>query len=214
MKAVEGDGRSSHQLRRAPRRRAGERAFWTCEGCFHRRGARQKGTVRTCPFGTVFLDEVADLPKSVQAKLLRVLQEGTFERVGGEETICVNLRIISATNRDLKQEVKIKNFREDLYYRINVVPIHLPPLRERREDIPSLIEHFMRKAALDGQESLGFSSESLEIMKGYSWPGNIRELQSAIYFALVQSRGRSKAGTPPHGVEESKWIQLPAAGLP
>jgi sigma-54 dependent transcriptional regulator, acetoin dehydrogenase operon transcriptional activator AcoR len=163
--------------------------FGHVKGAFTGAVRDKKGRFELAHGGTVFLDEVADLPKPVQAKLLRVLQEGTFERVGGEETICVNLRIISATNRDLKQEVKIKNFREDLYYRINVVPIHLPPLKERREDIPSLIEHFMRKAALDGQESLGFSSESLEIMKGYSWPGNIRELQSAIHFALVHSKG-------------------------
>ena len=126
----------------------------------------------------------------------------------------MNLRIISATNRDLKQEVKIKNFREDLYYRINVVPIHLPPLRERREDIPSLIQHVMRKAALDGQESLGFSIESLEIMKGYSWPGNIRELQSAIHFALVHSKGAII--TPEHLPMElrNQIIPLPDVGLP
>ena len=163
--------------------------FGHVKGAFTGALRDKKGRFELAHGGTVFLDEVADLPKSVQAKLLRVLQEGTFERVGGEQPIRVNIRVISATNRDLKQEVKTRNFREDLYYRINVVPVHLPALRERREDIPALIEHFLRKAALDGQESLGFSKESLEIMKGYSWPGNVRELQSAIHFALVHSRG-------------------------
>ena len=163
--------------------------FGHVKGAFTGAVRDKKGRFELAHGGTVFLDEVADLPKSVQAKLLRVLQEGTFERVGGEQTVSVNLRIISATNRDLKEQVMNREFREDLYYRINVVPIHLPSLRERREDIPMLLEHFLRKAALDGQESLGFSNESIDIMKGYSWPGNIRELQSAVHFSLVHAKG-------------------------
>jgi len=140
--------------------------------------------------GTLFLDEVTDLPRVVQAKLLRVLQEGTFERVGGEKTISVDIRIISATNRDLKSEVKKGNFREDLYYRINVVPIYLPPLTNRRNDIPLLVEHFLNKAIEEGQNTPGLSKEALAIMVDYSWPGNVRELQSALRFALVKSSGR------------------------
>jgi DNA-binding NtrC family response regulator len=126
----------------------------------------------------------------VQARLLRVLQEGTFERVGDEKTIAVNVRVISATNRDLRQEVGKGNFREDLYYRINVVPVVLPPLRERKGDIPLLVEHILKKACEEGQETPGVSGEALSLLKTYSWPGNIRELQSAIRFSLVQARGR------------------------
>jgi PAS domain S-box-containing protein len=164
--------------------------FGHMKGAFTGAVRDKRGRFELAHGGTVFLDEVSDLPKPVQARLLRVLQEGTFERVGGEQTVSVDIRIISATNRDLKQEMRIKSFREDLYYRISVVPIHLPPLRERKEDIPLLAEHFLRKAAEEGQEGLGVSAETLEIMKAYSWPGNVRELQSAIHYALVHCRNK------------------------
>ncbi len=150
----------------------------------------KKGRFELADGGTLFLDEVADLPKFVQAKILRVLQEGTFEPVGGEKTISVDVRLISATNRELKQEVKLGNFREDLFYRINVVPIHLPPLRTRRVDIPLLMDHFLDTAKGEGQQTPGLSKEALDVMLDYPWPGNVRELQSAIRFALVKSRGR------------------------
>lgn len=150
----------------------------------------KKGRFELADRGTLFLDEVADLPKTVQVKLLRVLQEGTFERVGGEKTISVDVRIISATNRDLRNEMEKGAFRDDLYYRINVFPIHLPPLRERKSDIPLLVKHFLDKAMEEGQESPGFSEEALNLMADYSWPGNVRELQSAIWFGLVKSRGQ------------------------
>lgn len=163
--------------------------FGHVKGAFTGAVRDKKGRFELANGGTIFLDEVADLPKPVQAKLLRVLQEGTFERVGGETTVCVDIRVISATNRDLRQEVKMRRFREDLYYRINVVPIHLPPLRDRRSDIPLLVEHFLDLAAQESQQSAGFSKETLEIMKAYEWPGNVRELQSAVHFALVQCRG-------------------------
>ena len=140
--------------------------------------------------GTIFLDEVVDLPKSVQVKLLRVLQEGTFERVGGEETVSVNVRVISAANRDLKREVERKNFREDLYYRLNVVPVALPPLRERKNDIPLLAEKFLQQAAKEGQKTAGLSKETVSIMMDYPWPGNVRELQNAIHYCLVKCKGR------------------------
>ena len=150
----------------------------------------KKGRFELADGGTLFLDEVADLPKVVQVKLLRVLQDGTFERVGGEKTISADVRIISATNRDLRHEMEKGAFRDDLYYRINVVPIHLPPLRERKSDIPLLVQHFLDKAMEEGQESPGFSEEALNLMAEYTWPGNIRELQSSIWFALVKSRGQ------------------------
>jgi DNA-binding NtrC family response regulator len=118
-----------------------------------------------------------------------VLQEGSFERVGDEKSISVDVRIISATNRDLKQEVDRGNFREDLYYRLNVVPIYLPPLRKRKTDIPLLANHFLENGLLEGQrQSSKLSRETLSLMMDYPWPGNIRELQSAIRFALVKSK--------------------------
>ncbi len=150
----------------------------------------KKGRFELADGGTLFLDEVADMPRVVQAKLLRVLQEGKFERVGDEKTISVDVRILSATNRDLMGEVELGSFREDLYYRLNVVPIHIPPLRERRIDIPLLVDCFLERAAADGQKSLGVSEDALSIMIDYPWPGNIRELQSAIQFALIKSKGR------------------------
>jgi sigma-54 dependent transcriptional regulator, acetoin dehydrogenase operon transcriptional activator AcoR len=165
--------------------------FGHVKGAFTGAVRDKKGRFELANGGTLFLDEVADLPKVVQAKLLRVLQEGTFERVGGEETVSTDVRLISAANRDLKREVEKGNFRDDLYYRINVVPIHLPALREHKNDIPLLAEHFLKEAALEeGQETLGLAKESLGIMIEYTWPGNVRELQSAIRFALVNARGR------------------------
>ena len=117
--------------------------------------------------------EVADLSKPMQAKLLRVLQEGTFERVGSEKTISTDARIISAANRNLKQEMEKGNFRDDLYYRLSVIPMYLPPLRNRKNDIPLLVEYFLEKAAIEGQNTDGMSKDALSIMVDYSWPGNV-----------------------------------------
>jgi transcriptional regulator with GAF, ATPase, and Fis domain len=164
--------------------------FGHVKGAFTGALRDKKGRFALADKGTLFLDEVADLPKVVQAKLLRVLQEGTFERVGDEKATAVNVRIISASNRDLKQEVEKGQFRDDLYYRINVVPIYMPPLRNRRPDIPLLVDHFLEEARREGQESPGVSKEAVEMITRYRWPGNVRELQSAIRFALVKSRGR------------------------
>lgn len=164
--------------------------FGHVKGAFTGALRDKKGRFELANSGTLFLDEIADMPKGVQAKLLRVLQEGTFERVGGEKTISVDVRLISATNTHLKSEVEKGHFREDLYYRINVLPIHIPPLRERKNDIPLLVEHFLKKALEEGQESPGVSRDALAVMMDYQWPGNVRELQSAIQFALVKSRGR------------------------
>ena len=151
----------------------------------------KKGRFELADGGTLFLDEIGELPKTVQAKLLRVLQEGRFERVGAEKSKKVDVRIISATNRDLKAEVKKGNFRQDLYYRLAVVPIILPPLRKRRDDIPLLVDHFLDLFTEDGKTYKGnISEKALAIMMDYPWPGNVRELQSAIRFALVKSRGK------------------------
>jgi transcriptional regulator with GAF, ATPase, and Fis domain len=164
--------------------------FGHVKGAFTGAMRDKKGRFELAHGGTIFLDEVADLPKSVQAKLLRVLQEGTFERVGGEKTISVDVRLISATNRSLRHEVEKGRFREDLFYRISVFPIHMPPLRQRKGDIPLLLTHFLNKAQMEVQKSAHFSDEALSIMVNYPWPGNVRELQSAIRFAIVRCRGR------------------------
>ena len=164
--------------------------FGHVKGAFSGAIRNKKGRFELADGGTIFLDEVVDLTKSMQVKLLRVLQEGTFERVGGEETVSVNVRVISAANRDLKREVERKNFREDLYYRLNVVPVELPPLRERKNDIPLLAEEFLRQASEQGQKTAGLSKKALSIMMDYLWPGNVRELQNALHYALVKCKGR------------------------
>ncbi len=164
--------------------------FGHVRGAFTGAVRDKKGRFELAHGGTLFLDEVADLPKVVQAKLLRVLQDGVVERLGGEEAISADFRLISATNRDLKGEVEKGHFREDLYYRINVVPVQMPPLRKRKNDVPLLVEHLLGKAREEGQKASGFSREALAVMMDYPWPGNVRELQSAIRFALVKSRGR------------------------
>ena len=150
----------------------------------------KKGRFELAHGGTLFLDEVVDLPKVLQSKLLRVLQEGTIERVGDEKTISVDVRIISAANRDLKKEVQKGNFREDLYYRIKVVPIHLPPLRERKNDIPLLVDHFLKRIVKNsGKDSIDIYHESMALMMNYHWPGNVRELENALQFAIVMCSG-------------------------
>jgi PAS domain S-box-containing protein len=178
--------------------------FGHVKGAFTGALRDRKGRFDLAHGGTLFLDEVTDLPRTMQAKLLRVLQEGTFERVGGEKTFSVDVRIISATNRALKTEVEKGRFREDLYYRLAVVPIQIPPLRERRNDIPLLIEHFLQDASDEGYASPGLSKEALDVMTAYPWPGNVRELQSALRFALIQSKGRILA--PEHlPLELRQW---------
>ena len=164
--------------------------FGHVKGAFSGAIRDKKGRFELADGGTIFLDEVADLPKSVQVKILRILQEGTFEHVGGEKTESVNARVISATNQDLKREVYKKNFREDLYYRLNVVPIHLPPLRDRKNDIPLLVNHFLQEACEQEPRTIEMSQEALSIMMDYNWPGNIRELQNTIHFALVKCKGK------------------------
>jgi DNA-binding NtrC family response regulator len=141
--------------------------------------------------GTLFLDEIADLPLELQSKLLRVLQEKEIQRLGGSETIKVDVRVIAATNADLLSRVRESRFREDLFYRLNVVPIHLPPLRTRTSDIPALVEHFVRKVC--EAESIPMKSVGPEVIRSlsrYSWPGNVRQLENAVEHAVVMSGDR------------------------
>jgi len=165
--------------------------FGHVKGAFTGAIRDKKGRFELAHNGTVFLDEVTELSNNMQAKLLRFLQEGQFERVGGEQTIRVDVRVISATNKNLKEAVKRDRFREDLYYRLNVIPVHLPPLRERKIDIPLLSEHFLQEARERyGKKKLKISSKAMSLMLDYRWPGNVRELQNAIQFAIVKSKGR------------------------
>jgi DNA-binding NtrC family response regulator len=162
----------------------------------HERGAftdavdRRTGRFEAASGGTLFLDEIGELSPSVQAKLLRVLQERSLERVGGGETIEVDVRVIAATNRDLESDVAAGRFRGDLFYRINVVPVVLPPLRERREDIRMLAIHFLERVRAEaGRESLRLSDEALATLERYPWPGNVRELENAIEHAVALCEG-------------------------
>lgn len=163
--------------------------FGHVKGAFTGAIRSKKGRFELANGGTLFLDEMADLPKDLQVKLLRVLQEGEIERVGAEQSTSVDVRIISAANRNLITEVERGRFREDLYYRIKVVPIVLPPLRDRKTDIPLLAEHFLEEAAREGQPSEGISRDAVACLVDHGWPGNVRELQSAVHFALIKSRG-------------------------
>jgi len=165
--------------------------FGHVKGSFSGAIRDKKGRFELADGGTIFLDEVAELPKHLQVRLLRFLQDGSIEKVGSEKTISVNTRVISATNKNLKEEIRKDDFREDLYYRLNVIPINIPPLRDRKTDIPLLVNHFLQQmAGSSGTEPLAISSEAMSMMMGYQWPGNVRELQNAIQFSMVKSNGR------------------------
>jgi transcriptional regulator with GAF, ATPase, and Fis domain len=162
----------------------------------HERGAftgavvRRIGRFELADKSTLFLDEIGDLPLDAQVKLLRVLQEHEFERVGGTKPIHVDVRLIAATNRDLVEEIAHHRFREDLFYRLNVLPIHVPPLRERREDIPLIVTHFLQHLQRKLSKTLkGIPKEDMDRLVAYSWPGNIRELQNVLERACILARG-------------------------
>ncbi len=164
--------------------------FGHVKGAFSGAIRDKKGRFELADGGTIFLDEVSELPKLMQVKLLRFLQEGTLEKVGGEKTICVDVRVISATNKNLKEEVQEGRFREDLFYRLNVIPIEVPPLRERKTDIPLLVDHFLRQnLSHTGGQELKISEEALSRMLDYRWPGNVRELQNCVQFSIVRCKG-------------------------
>jgi transcriptional regulator with PAS, ATPase and Fis domain len=159
------------------------------KGSFTGAIATRKGRFESADGGTLFLDEIGDLPLHLQAKLLRVLQEKEFERVGSSHPLKVDVRVLSATHRDLERLMKSGQFREDLYYRLNVVTIILPPLRERRQDLPALIDHFLRRfAAKNGKTIRGIGHEAREALLRYDYPGNVRELENLIERAVVLTR--------------------------
>ena len=160
------------------------------KGAFTGADRRRIGKFEQCNGGTLFLDEIGDMPLALQAKILRLLQEQTFERVGGNETIRTDVRLIAATHRDLKAWSAEGKFRPDLYYRLGVFTIHLPPLRERGDDLPLLVQHYLRRFSRElGREVREVAPEALERLRSYSWPGNIRELQSVLKQALLQASG-------------------------
>jgi DNA-binding NtrC family response regulator len=160
------------------------------KGAFTGATERHTGKFLEAHGGTLFLDEVGELPLAAQVKLLRALQEGTVEAVGGRKPVKVDVRIISATNRQLLELVKAGQFREDLFYRLHVLPLTIPPLRQRREDIPHLLRHFLARFSAEENRSItAISGEAVMHLSGLDWPGNIRQLENAMYRAVVMSEG-------------------------
>ncbi|MBM3891984.1 MAG: sigma-54-dependent Fis family transcriptional regulator, partial [Verrucomicrobia bacterium] len=162
----------------------------------HERGAftgatqQRIGKFEQCDGGTLFLDEIGDMPPLTQSKILRILQNGDFQRVGGSQTLHADVRVIAATNKPLEQHVAAKQFREDLYYRLNVVRIHLPPLRERREDIPVLADYFLQRLRkTDKSRIRGVAPDALRALQDYAWPGNVRELENVIQRSAILAKG-------------------------
>src|ERR1039457_366006 len=162
------------------------------KGAFTGAHARQMGRFELADGGTIFLDEIGEMPLDLQCKLLRVVQDGEFERLGSPRTIKVNVRIIAASNRNLEEEIRAGRFREDLFYRLNVFPITIPPLRKRKEDIPLLVNYFVNKFnKKTGKKINAVSKETLNSLEKYHWPGNVRELESVIERAVITSQGTS-----------------------
>jgi transcriptional regulator with GAF, ATPase, and Fis domain len=184
------------------------------KGSFTGATGQKPGRFELAKGGTIFLDEIGKVSRSVQAKLLRVVEDRRFERVGGTKTLEADVRIVAATNLNLEEAITTGEFREDLYYRLNIIPIILPPLRERKEDIPYLVEHFFNKIRRDlGQDGKELDPTVLELFFAYRWPGNIRELEAAVHRALVLSRNEVL------GLEDFAWlgggnlIPIPAASF-
>jgi len=192
------------------------------KGAFTGAIATKIGRFEAADQGTVFLDEIGDMSPGLQVKILRVLQEKEFERVGGRNTIKVDVRVVAATNQDLERAVEEKKFRNDLYYRLNVIPIHLPPLRSRKEDIPVLVDHFIEKMAKRKKKSIrGISTEALRLFEAHDWPGNIRELENLME-RLVVLKEKGAMITPkdlPEKIRQSRQLNssaqvaLPAQGI-
>jgi two-component system response regulator HydG len=185
-------------------------------GAFTGAAGRKEGRFELADGGTLFLDEVADLSPVTQPKILRVLQEGEFERLGGTRTLRVDVRIVAATNQDLAGLVREKRFREDLYYRLNVITVTAPPLRERREDIAVLAQHFLRVYAAKNNRLLeGFSDAALRCLEAYAWPGNVRELENVVERAVVLARGSVVDVTDlPQNVAERAVMLVTESGEP
>jgi DNA-binding NtrC family response regulator len=185
------------------------------KGAFTGALQRKSGRFELADGGTLFIDEIGELPPSAQAKLLRVLQEGTFERLGGTKTLHVDVRIVAATNKNLVEEIDSQRFREDLYYRVNVVNIELPPLRKRPEDIPVLAAHFLRKYAEQNQKEISaIQQDALRRLQAYAWPGNVRELENVIERAVVltQTSTVEIEHLPPH-LQDNDPVPIPSEGF-
>ncbi|HKH44013.1 MAG TPA: sigma 54-interacting transcriptional regulator, partial [Thermoanaerobaculia bacterium] len=177
------------------------------KGAFTGAAGQKLGRFELANHGTIFLDEIGKVSRAVQAKLLRVVEEKEFERVGGTRTLKTDVRIIAATNLDLEDAIVRNEFREDLFYRLNIIPIVLPPLRHRREDIPYLVEHFLAKLSRDlGRQSKEIDPAVLDLFSAYSWPGNVRELEAALHRAFVLAEGDTLT------VSDFGWIALHVQG--
>jgi len=185
------------------------------KGSFTSAVSRRKGKFELADKGTLFLDEIADMSLSAQAKVLRAIQEMRFERIGGEQSISVDVRIITATNKDIQTEITNGNFREDLYYRLNVVPIHVPSLKERRSDIILLMDYFMQRFNLTPElPPKSLSKQGLEVIKNYSWPGNVRELKNfAERINIMTDENEIQKDTVIHFINEKKPVQEEDNGL-
>ena len=163
------------------------------KGAFTGAHLSRPGKFEAAAGGTIFLDEIGEISPAVQVKLLRVLQERSVERLGGQRVIPVDVRIVAATNRNLEEMIRLNQFREDLYYRLNVVPLVLPPLRDRREDIPLLVDHFIDKFNRDNARSVTLAPGVLDLLVEYEWPGNVRELENMVERLVVMARGERVA---------------------
>jgi two-component system response regulator PilR (NtrC family) len=201
--------------------------FGHMRGAFTGADSNKKGLVEVAERGTIFLDEIGEMTQTMQVKLLRVLQERRFRRLGGTEEVQADIRVIAATNQDLQKMVAEGRFREDLYYRINVIQVHLPPLRDRREDVPLIAEHFLAKYAKAAEKVVrGISHDAQELLCAYAWPGNVRELENVIERAVALEQSplvlpeslptqvRTLSGQPARGVGGSATSASPSAGLP
>jgi DNA-binding NtrC family response regulator len=193
--------------------------FGHVRGAFTGAVAMRQGRLEQADGGTLFLDEVGTMPMALQMKMLRVLQEREFERIGDTKTIKVDVRIVAATNADLSRMVKEGSFREDLYYRLNVIPVHLAPLRERVEDIPLLVQNFIKKFA--GEREVTIAQDAMRRLMAYAWPGNVRQLENAVERAIAMSGGRNQIdiGDLPADLQPNEEsaatpsLDLPADGL-
>ncbi len=210
-----------------PRELMESELFGYVKGAFTGAYRGRAGRFEVADGGTIFLDEIGDLPIDLQVKLLRVIQEKTFERVGDSTPIKVDVRIIAATNKDLEEEVKEGRFREDLFYRLNVIPIHIPPLRERKEDIPLLVNHFIEKFNREKGFSIeGVDEDLVKALTNYHWPGNVRELENVVERMVVLAEGnkltmddlpekiKERRERPSESMEEMlSKIELPEGGI-
>ncbi|MDQ7784774.1 MAG: sigma 54-interacting transcriptional regulator [Desulfomonilaceae bacterium] len=184
------------------------------KGAFTGAVRRRSGRFEQADGGTVFLDEIGEISPQAQIKLLRVLQTRTFERVGGDETLSVDIRVIAATNKDLAREVQSGRFREDLFFRLNVIRVVLPPLRDRRNDIPALADHFLRHYSKEqGKDVQGFSSDAMRLMLDYGWPGNVRELENSVEHAVVLAKGPRVEAADLPSVMWPQRVSSPVSGI-